>query len=105
MISLNNLYKNYNYNIQLLYAQKLNNIMQNYQNQNFISNLPFVPNNLLIYNNLNKKMIRLQKIKTKNQEFEYSSIPLIRTEKGNLINELDYYTKKNKSYLSQNKYG
>lgn len=55
MISLNNLYKNYNYNIQLLYAQKLNNIMQNYQNQNFISNLPFVPNNLLIYNNLNKK--------------------------------------------------
>ena len=54
-------------------------------------------------NMLNKKMIRLQKIKTKNQEFEYSSIPLIRTEKGNLINELDYYTKKNKSYLSQNK--
>ena len=54
-------------------------------------------------NMLNKKMIRLQKIKTKNQEFEYSSIPLIKTEKGNLINELDYITKKNQSYLSQNK--
>ena len=52
---------------------------------------------------LNKKMIRLQKIRTKNQEFEYSSIPLIKTEKGNLINELDYYTKKHKSYISQNK--
>jgi hypothetical protein len=52
---------------------------------------------------LNKKMIRLQKIRTKNQEFEYSSIPLIKTEKGNLINELDYYTKKHQSYISQNK--
>ena len=54
-------------------------------------------------NMLDKKMIRLQKIKTKNQEFEYSSIPLIKTEKGNLINELDYYTKKHQSYISQNK--
>ena len=54
-------------------------------------------------NVLNTKMIRLQKIKTKNQEFEYSSIPLIKTEKGNLINELDYYTKKHQSYICQNK--
>jgi len=51
---------------------------------------------------LNKKMIRLQKIKTKNYEIENSSIPLIQTEKG-LKNELEYYTKKNKSFISQNK--
>ena len=52
---------------------------------------------------LNKKMIRLHKIKTKNYEIENSSIPLIQTEKGNLKNELEYYTKKNKSFISQNK--
>ena len=54
-------------------------------------------------NMLNTKMVKLYKIRTKNNKFEKSSIPRKNIERGNLINELDYYTKKNKSFISENK--
>ena len=55
-------------------------------------------------NMLNKKMIKLQKLKSKNQEIEYTSIPLIKLEKGNLKNELEYQSKKHQSFISENKF-
>ena len=52
---------------------------------------------------LNTKMVKLYKIRTKNDKIEKSSIPRKNIEKGNLKNELDYYTKKNRSFISENK--
>ena len=60
--------------------------------------------NLIFQSNmLDTKMVKLHKIKTKNNHFERLSIPKKNIKKGNLINELDYYTKKNKSFISENK--
>ena len=60
-------------------------------------------NLLLQSNTLNTKMVKLRKIKTKNNKFEKLSIPKKNIRSGNLKNELDYYTKKNRSFISENK--
>ena len=60
--------------------------------------------NLIFQSNLlNTKMVKLHKIKTKNDKYEKFSIPQKSIHRGNLKNELDYYTKKNKSFISENK--
>ena len=52
---------------------------------------------------LNTKMVKLHKIKTTNNKFEKLFISNKSIQRENLKNELDYYTKKNKSFISENK--
>ena len=52
---------------------------------------------------LNTQMVKLRKIKTRNDKIEKLSIPKKKLEKGNLKNELDYHTKKNRSFITENK--
>lgn len=60
--------------------------------------------NLIFQSNLlNTKMVKLHKIKTKNNKIEKLSIPIKNIKRGNLKNELDYYTKQNKSFICENK--